>query len=578
MKKTIILIMIIGTFFSLVACSNNKTAKFSETVVADTDEYKITITDADFSEGVSLEVRVDYRPGYDEYPFYAYLEGAYINGIYCEPNWYEEISNESYDIHSVRLGDELLLNGIEKFTEIKVEFEVYYYNEDVTIEESVYIYPYGEENATIFLREPQPTDEIILENDFATITVVDYFSSYFENDNVNMHIINNGESKLYIEAEIVAVNGVEVYCDFYPTIPIGSNSFSTFYWWPEDYDNEAFNNIDNIQFFLTLRYLINGVLEPVYQSERITLYPNGYSDGLANDSFIPISDDINSVLDSWVYNGEISGYILGENRHIVYKNIEASFDEYGYQIFGVVDDSGNYIHEMKKAEDYGEIGVYYASNDSHKYGEFGELLSNSTTCSFRCNDYTLHLGNNLFADLITDSGSFSMYTRVYNANDNSYSVIDCGMHNECWTAGNTAFTAFLDGFNDGGFIATNQHEYTERVYGGIDRVLMIYDTGDVVLADIVRDFSIGAGKTTSLLIGDYSDGLFWAYGNFYDANGNLVIDFSEKDYGVSNSIDDVPYFENGECRLNVSKSGEKWEIYIDKEGNMLYDPVKITQE
>lgn len=90
------------------------------------------------------------------------LQKASVNGIACELGPIS-MGGKEIGIEEFRLGSSIFAaNEVGKYTDIAMTFWVYYMvvNSPVTTiaTESVHIYPYGEENAVQYIREPQQND------------------------------------------------------------------------------------------------------------------------------------------------------------------------------------------------------------------------------------------------------------------------------------------------------------------------------------------------------------------------------------------------------------------------------------
>lgn len=71
-------------------------------------------------------------------------------------------------------------------------------------------------------------------------------------------------------------------------------------------------------------------------------------------------------------------------------------------------------------------------------------------------------------------------------------------------------------------------------------------------------------------VGIYREGLLWAFGAFYDIEGNLLIDLS--DYKITN----IPQFSGEICQLTIKKNGKLWAAEINKRGEFLSDPISVS--
>lgn len=149
--------------------------------------------------------------------------------------------------------------------------------------------------------------------------------------------------------------------------------------------------------------------------------------------------------------------------------------------------------------------------------------------------------------------------------------------------------------------------YAERTYGGYYRGSMlnlkdgtwfdpgfynsnslIFNNGILITADCDRFgekheyikiiSSLGDIKATdiycrnALFIGQYSEGMFFAYDGFYDINENKVIDLSE----YAGLIINNPKFVDGKCELIAENAnGTKYKAVIDVNGSFISEFTQI---
>ena len=166
-----------------------KEITFTEVVAVDNDECSIKITgvNADKLKGVTLKAQLENKSTEKTYMFS--VETAAINGIKCDPFFAAEVAAGKKSNNEIRFtGDDLKENGVGDYTDIELTFRVYDTNDwmaDPVAKETVHIYPYGEDKAVKFVRESQPDDNIIVDNEFVTIIVTGY-----ENDKIWGYTVN----------------------------------------------------------------------------------------------------------------------------------------------------------------------------------------------------------------------------------------------------------------------------------------------------------------------------------------------------------------------------------------------------
>lgn len=100
-------------------------------------------------------------------------------------------------------------NGITEYTDIEIPFCVQDANMYSLAEETVHIYPYGEEKAYTYVREPQSTDIVLYDGDEATILATGFMEDGVWGYTVNLYLENKTDSNLYFEVPSSSVDGIE---------------------------------------------------------------------------------------------------------------------------------------------------------------------------------------------------------------------------------------------------------------------------------------------------------------------------------------------------------------------------------
>lgn len=114
---------------------------------------------------------------------FAALEAA-INGVEVEPlldvqvapgektNSEIAFTEAALEEIGITIFSDIAENGITDLTDIELSIWVFDNDDegwDAADVEGAHVYPYGKENATKFVRETQDTDEVIIDNEYATL-------------------------------------------------------------------------------------------------------------------------------------------------------------------------------------------------------------------------------------------------------------------------------------------------------------------------------------------------------------------------------------------------------------------------
>ena len=223
---------------------------FDNVVVTDNDLFSITVTDFEEDDfwGYELKVRLENKSD-TSYTFNT--KSVYVNGVQADALFYAEVdagkkANETVTFFS----EDFEEYGIDEFTDIELTFNVYdnsdWSTPDVDIP-TVHIYPYGEDNAEQFVRESKNTDEIVIDNEYATITVIghefdDDFGYY-----MNLYIVNKSEHYLNFYEDDSSLNGYMTDPIFYDTLNPGKSIFTSVLWSTETLEENDIDDIDDIE-------------------------------------------------------------------------------------------------------------------------------------------------------------------------------------------------------------------------------------------------------------------------------------------------------------------------------------------
>ena len=257
---------------------NKKSTKESskETVLIDNDECSIILTgiEPESDLGYVVKARLENKSSDKTYMFS--VDRAAINGVALRGVMESDVApgkkvNEAISF----VDDELKKAGIDDYTDIELTFNVYdYYDlsaEPVT-SETVHIYPYGEDKATTFVREPQPSDNIIMDNEYGTAIVTGYYDDSLWGYTVQLYLINKSDKNLLFIAGNTSVNGFIMDPFFCPLVPMGKTHFDTMSWPKETFEKNNITQVDEIKFDLRLEDGDDSSVKE-YVNETVTLTP-----------------------------------------------------------------------------------------------------------------------------------------------------------------------------------------------------------------------------------------------------------------------------------------------------------------
>lgn len=250
--------------------------KFEEVTVVDNDECTIKITDIDADNmwGDTLKVYLENKN--DEKTYMYSVVSASVNGIEVDPLFANKVAAGKKVNKEINFMDDgLKKNGIE-FTDIAMTFRVYDSNELADYEEvareTVHVYPLGEENATLFVREEQASDQVLIDNEKCKATVIGTENDSILGYTLNLYLENKSDSSVMFYVEDVSVNGYMIDPFWARSVSAGNVAFSDM-----SFNTSAFeeNNIETVEAIeLTIRaYNYEDYSANDYAKETVIINP-----------------------------------------------------------------------------------------------------------------------------------------------------------------------------------------------------------------------------------------------------------------------------------------------------------------
>lgn len=201
---------------------------------------------------------------------------ASVNGVEMDPFWASTVSAGNKSNEEISFTpDDFEEAGIEEVTDIMLFFRVYDsedYTADEIADEGIHIYPLGEDAAAEYVREPQETDTVILDNDDISVTVVRYYEDEWYGYTVEMFIQNKSERNLMISADNVAVNSYMMDPYWAATVHAGNVMYSKMYWYDSDFEKNEITEVEEIEFNLDVTDDDDWSAGSLY-NEKVTLNP-----------------------------------------------------------------------------------------------------------------------------------------------------------------------------------------------------------------------------------------------------------------------------------------------------------------
>ena len=287
MRKTTHVLIAILSMFLLSSCSSplfdflkenisgdDEPITFTETTIIDNDECSVIATKIDPKGfyGYTINVVLENKTSDKRFMFSTFNE--YVNGLSIYANFSEDVGPGMIRYSQIFfLRADLKEYKIDKITDIEMNFNVSLYNQVGTIaNETVHLYPYGEERVTRYERESLDTDNIIVDNEYTRVTIIDYNDHTWGFD-VEMFLENKCEEELHFNIKNSYVNDKEMTVYGSKWILPNHSAYLTFGWSRFDLIPADIHKISKIQFDLEASYQIEAFVRDYVVNETFTLNP-----------------------------------------------------------------------------------------------------------------------------------------------------------------------------------------------------------------------------------------------------------------------------------------------------------------
>lgn len=243
-------------------------------VLVDNDQVSITVIgiEPDTYNGYTLKAFLVNKSA--DITYMMSVDHASIDSLASDPFWAKEVAPGKVAFADICFSEEILEELDLAYSNIELGLKVYDANDlmaEKVVDETVHIYPNGEENATVFVREPQSEDLILVDNENITLIVIS-----FENDDIwgysaNVYIVNKTDAEVMFSVDSASVNGFM--CDPFwaKTVAGNTSAFGSISWSQSDLDANGITTIEEIELKL-IAYDSNNFYT-LYLDETFTLNP-----------------------------------------------------------------------------------------------------------------------------------------------------------------------------------------------------------------------------------------------------------------------------------------------------------------
>ena len=180
------------------------------------------------------------------------IEDAYVNEVENYPLFAAEVAPGKKAKETIEF-EKMDEYGITDFSDIEMSFRVYDsedWSADAVAEETVHVYPHGEDNIVQFEYEPADTDQILYDDDKCTVIATGVREDDIWGYVVDLFIDNKTDKNIVIDAEDVSVNGYMAEPYFAHALPAGKSAFTEMSWSDSDLEENGITEVEEIEFTL----------------------------------------------------------------------------------------------------------------------------------------------------------------------------------------------------------------------------------------------------------------------------------------------------------------------------------------
>ncbi len=224
---------------------------FEEITAVDNDNCIIKITGIDPSNIFGYKVNLFFESKSADKTYMFSIRGASVNGIDIPVTSATEVAPGKKANAEVILTNDVLANV--DYTDIELKFYVYDYNDwmaDPVAEESVHIYPYGEENATKYIREPKDTDTILVDNEYVTAIITSLEMDAIWGYSANIYLVNKTDVEVMFAVDEASINGYMIDPFWAKSVRPGMCAFGAISWSESSLEENGITTVEEIEFVL----------------------------------------------------------------------------------------------------------------------------------------------------------------------------------------------------------------------------------------------------------------------------------------------------------------------------------------
>jgi len=280
MKKLLALLLALAMLTCLAACGESEKPKDdATTTTTTTDTATTTTTKPQEDEFVFEEVTVldDENcviriTGIEEDKLWGYtlkgyfenksdadymisVDAATINGVAAEPLFAVDVAAGKKAKEDISFGD-VFPEGVDigEYTDIALTFSVSDaedWEADAVAEETAHVYPLGKDKATVYTREAQETDQVLVDNDLFTMIAIGTGEDELWGYTTDVYFVNKSDKNLLLSVDEASVNDFMAEPFFATALPAESCAFGEIAWFGESLEDSGIDAVESIEFTLS---------------------------------------------------------------------------------------------------------------------------------------------------------------------------------------------------------------------------------------------------------------------------------------------------------------------------------------
>lgn len=249
---------------------------FREQTLVDTDlcSMKIVGFAEDSFWGFTLQAELKNKTEDKNLRFY--VDSGSVNGVCYDPYLYTDVAAGETATADISFYNDDLNDLLGRFTDVELLINIYDADNWAAgnlVEDSFHIYPYGKAEATTYVREAQPTDTVLVDNNEFSFIMTDCDPEGFWGYTVNFYLVNKTKVPLYFYVtDDVTVNGHACDTLFGERVAPGKVAFSYMYWSDATLEDLGVTNVENIEFNLCVRNSDDFMADNIFD-DVVTLTP-----------------------------------------------------------------------------------------------------------------------------------------------------------------------------------------------------------------------------------------------------------------------------------------------------------------